>query len=776
MKVETTKNKIKTSVDKYSVYNLLKSENNEQLKNEPIHFVQMYDRSGSMHSDLKALTSNIKETLSLLDEGDFLSVLWYSGKNQYGTVIEGHRVTKADGEIEYLSKLLDKNNTSLGCTMYSEVIKEAEKLIDKYATFSKNAALSFFTDGGVNEESRNNVFETIKQLVKNPNCMSFNTIGYGKYYDAEILKDMAALSPQGQYFHNSKIDDYLSTYQDKVDMNKGFTSGSIEVTNIDNINVDVFVMTDKYSSVKTLKPNESITFKTTKTDMNIISSGKVELNVEDGEFTDKVKLNKDEEARSVGNEDKEKMLYGMASALYQTNRRDDALDIIEKEVKDLNLYNKLANAFTTIEVGVASEFAKSTYLNENVRERNTINGSISEGVSIMKILTKAEDLKLSFDIEEIRKGYKSITAKSEVEQNLFVETNSQNIIPVSDIKFNTKGKLNASVLLTRNGYLDLSNIKNKPSELDDTFITKRFNNYNIIQDGVYRGTTLPIVASTNSQIKEFKEFLQENNVKFDSKGMNIDVNMEGIPMITRNEARKYNSIKDFSVKYLEAEVKKLETYVLKQVIDILKKEDGAAKGDIKSYSDETKSFLKEIGVDYSGNYTPITGSKIPMTDKFEYKILNFELNGLKSTNGKIVEYYNYTPGSRVSQVKLVLNKAYQQVQKDIQLAAGINIEDVVTGNYKIGDSQKIFDTLNPIFTIKKEETSLYSRDVDMIRFGKVLTGSFFDDIKQDDKGTFFVEYEDKVLGKGVINVTMEKIVEGGDIPNQTNEQSQDLTR
>ena len=31
------------------------------------------------------------------------------------------------------------------------------------------------------------------------------------------------------------------------------------------------------------------------------------------------------------------MLYGMASALYQANRRDEALDIIEKELKDLNL-------------------------------------------------------------------------------------------------------------------------------------------------------------------------------------------------------------------------------------------------------------------------------------------------------------------------------------------------------------------------------------------------------------------------------------------------------
>lgn len=51
----------------------------------------------------------------------------------------------------------------------------------------------------------------------------------------------------------------------------------------------------------------------------------------------------------------------MASALYQANRRDEALDIIEKELKDLNLYNKLANAFTTMEIGVASEFAKKIH-------------------------------------------------------------------------------------------------------------------------------------------------------------------------------------------------------------------------------------------------------------------------------------------------------------------------------------------------------------------------------------------------------------------------------
>ena len=56
-----------------------------------------------------------------------------------------------------------------------------------------------------------------------------------------------------------------------------------------------------------------------------------------------------------------------------------------------------------MEIGVASEFAKNTYLDKDLRETNTINGVISEGISVMKILAKAEDLDLSFNIDEIKK-------------------------------------------------------------------------------------------------------------------------------------------------------------------------------------------------------------------------------------------------------------------------------------------------------------------------------------------------------------------------------------
>ena len=61
MIITSSKNKIKTSLDKYSVFNLNKDNGEVAVKNEPIHFVQMYDRSGSMYGDLEKLTINIKD-------------------------------------------------------------------------------------------------------------------------------------------------------------------------------------------------------------------------------------------------------------------------------------------------------------------------------------------------------------------------------------------------------------------------------------------------------------------------------------------------------------------------------------------------------------------------------------------------------------------------------------------------------------------------------------------------------------------------------------------
>ena len=102
----------------------------------------------------------------------------------------------------------------------------------------------------------------------------------------------------------------------------------------------------------------------------------------------------------------------------------------------------------------------------------------------------------------------------------------------------------------------------------------------------------------------------------------------------------------------------------------------------------------------------------------------------------------------------------------------INIENIVVGNYQMKDSQELFEQLHKIYVEEKTKADRLLKEIDSIRFGKVLTGSFFDDITQDDKGNFAINYNSKILGDGVINVTMEKIVEGGDIPSEAKEKKE----
>ena len=93
------------------------------------------------------------------------------------------------------------------------------------------------------------------------------------------------------------------------------------------------------------------------------------------------------------------------------------------------------------------------------------------------------------------------------------------------------------------------------------------------------------------------------------------------------------------------------------------------------------------------------------------------------------------------------------------------------------DSQELFEQLHKIYVEEKTKADRLLKEIVSIRFGKVLTGSFFDDITQDDKGNFAINYNSKILGDGVINVTMEKIVEGGDIPSEDKEKKEnELTR
>ena len=81
------------------------------------------DCSGSMYGALSELREHLKAKItSLLKVGDTLTVVWFSGRGQFGTVFEGESV-KDLAALETIKKQIDRWLNAMGSTGFLEPIR-----------------------------------------------------------------------------------------------------------------------------------------------------------------------------------------------------------------------------------------------------------------------------------------------------------------------------------------------------------------------------------------------------------------------------------------------------------------------------------------------------------------------------------------------------------------------------------------------------------------------------------------------------------------------------
>jgi len=176
-----------------------------------IHQIVIIDRSGSMYSLLDNLVDQLKSVVELMGKEDLISVVWFSSPGQYKTLVKG-----AVKSPELIRKL-DDLRISLGTTCFSEPIKEVADIVNDLRDMCPNISATLFTDGipcGVpwgNVEEERRSLELVKSL--NKDILSFNTIGYGNYYNVDFLKKLSAATEFGIFTHSSQISEYLSIWQ-----------------------------------------------------------------------------------------------------------------------------------------------------------------------------------------------------------------------------------------------------------------------------------------------------------------------------------------------------------------------------------------------------------------------------------------------------------------------------------------------------------------------------------------------------------------------------------
>lgn len=177
----------------------------------PTNHIAVIDCSGSMAYDLPKLREQLKKKLpKLLREGDTLSVIWFSGRGEFGALLEAEAVASLK-DLNDVNKAVDRWLKPNGLTGFKEPLLEVEQLVGRVA--KKNAhpfALFFMSDGCDNQWNRGDILKTVEQVAGKLASATF--VEYGYYADRPLLSAMAEKAG-GVHIHADAFDKYEVTFE-----------------------------------------------------------------------------------------------------------------------------------------------------------------------------------------------------------------------------------------------------------------------------------------------------------------------------------------------------------------------------------------------------------------------------------------------------------------------------------------------------------------------------------------------------------------------------------
>lgn len=154
------------------------------------NFVCILDCSGSMYSELPKIREQLKKRIpKLLKKDDTLSIIWFSGRGQFGTLIEAEPVATLT-ELQEVNRAIDRYIQCVGLTGFKEPIQEAKKLIERVSKKNKNPfALVFMSDGWDNCWPKQEILKAVEDTSSGLSSATF--VEYGNYADRQLLAKMA---------------------------------------------------------------------------------------------------------------------------------------------------------------------------------------------------------------------------------------------------------------------------------------------------------------------------------------------------------------------------------------------------------------------------------------------------------------------------------------------------------------------------------------------------------------------------------------------------------
>jgi len=628
-------NYLKVKKDLFFVNQVIKPESQiEKLVELNTHHIFVIDCSGSMSGQINTIRKDLYNKIStILKPNDSVSIIWFSGKNEFGVLLQDYTVNSPLG-LNKVKELIDRYLSAQCLTAFKQPLQEAKKVIQEVTKSRPDAlhSIFFLTDGCDNCWPTKEIMAAVSDLKDTVNAATI--VEYGWYCNRELMSNMAqelgGVHTVSQHFQDMEpymTKQFSNENKSKRKYVKLESAPKFDVAfNVIDGDVILYAPNEKGEALLNVDGEVNIFYFTDKE-----PTGKL---LGDADYLSKIYLS--------GQFKTDEIVKGLYASLFAFSRRSDFNMVSEilKLTGDVNLIKIKANTFGTQKITELEQKIVDAINDSDLRYTQGYNPDAEPAEDAYCVLDMVEDLMVNeenfFYPQHEAFNYKRIGSKtvskagkvsdedkkkledmlnnnnlSELQDALedvknktqelkFIYDNELQPCPISDLVWNEK-RANLSVQVMYKGHVVLP--KNK-FNLEGKFDTHIFRNYTIIKDGICHTYRLPVSLSEATFNKLQSQDLLKGEVF--EKGKIYILDYSELPVINRKMVDTLSAKELFENEY---ELTKLQAS--NYVFTALKKRlfEGADKKFKESYGEEAAEWLASIGLKEYGFNPPSTVEK-----------------------------------------------------------------------------------------------------------------------------------------------------------------------
>lgn len=633
----------------------------------PTNHIMEIDCSGSMSWDIPRIREQLKRKIpKLIREGDTLSVVWFSGRNEFGVLLEAEPVATLT-DLTTVNAAIDKYLKPVGLTGFKQPLEEVEKLVERIAKKRPNTAFSLFfqSDGCDNQWGRAEILKAVEKagsLVQ-----SVTIVEYGYYADRNLLAAMAEKAG-GALIFSEDFDRYMPIVE-----------AVLQKRPVGGKRVEVDIKADAVGGFAfALDGGDLLTFGVTGTTISVPE------NLQQVFFLSPAPVGNVAKA-SASTQLPEAFAQAAYAALslYATRMKPEVVFPLLRATGDVTFIDQFANCFGKQKYSEFQEATKTAALDPSKRLVNGFNPNkvprddAFTVLDLLDLLQQDESARVLLDDERFKysrigrarldatehltdeemEKVRDISAKIASERDAkkikalndeiasitaakpsalkFTQTPAPGGYPMLKLTF-AEDRPNVSFMVKREGTVDLSaritpEFKGKVPE---TFPTYVYRNYAVIKDGLVNIDQLPVRVSADTYSALTSEdgapyALDSRNRIPDTDGLySICINLKAIPVINRKMVKATSAKAYFTAQYALTKAQAAQKVYNTYSKDLLpgRKSEGYAS----QYGEAGAAWLKEQGLTDYGGFSPTKTVQAPATDFYMGKELKCSLKGLSS--------------------------------------------------------------------------------------------------------------------------------------------------